>query len=348
MDQLQIGDRPVGRSQPTFVVAEAGNNHNGDFDTAKQLVEVAAEAGADAVKFQTGRAERTYVENSGGVDYLDEDKSIYETVKELEMPYEWIPELADYADEQGIVFLSTPFDERSTDELDPYVPAYKIASYTMSHHLFLEYVASKDKPVVLSTGTHTLEEVREAVSVLREAGQENIVLLQCVAAYPTPLEGINVRVVETLREEFDVPSGLSDHTTHPSAAPAAAAALGAAVVEKHFTLDKSMEGPDHEFALEPDELERMVTAIRNTDAALGTPEKKIYDAERELYDFARRGIQASRDIESGEEITEDAVSVLRAGKRQRGLEPKYFDDVIGSTAASPVPKWDGIDWDDLE
>jgi N-acetylneuraminate synthase len=342
---MKMGGKDL--SEGTFVIAEAGSNHNGDLDTAKELIDVAAEAGADAVKFQTFRAEDLYVQDSGEADYLDDDRSIYEIIESMEMPYDWIPKLRDYCEDAGVLFMSTPFDERSADELEEYVPAYKIASYTMSHHPFLRHVASKDKPIVMSTGAHELDEVRESVEVLRDAGADDIILLHCVASYPAPPESANVRAVEMLRDEFSVPTGLSDHTLNPVTAPSAAVALGASVVEKHFTLDKSMEGPDHEFALEPDELDEMVTAIRKTEKVLGSGEVDVLDAEEELHEIARRRIHAARDIESGETISEEDVEVLRSGKRKKGLEPKFYEEVVGNEAKKAISEGEGVTWEDV-
>jgi N-acetylneuraminate synthase len=347
METFDIGDRTVGPGEPTFVIAEAGSNHNGGLKTAKELIDVAVEAGADAVKFQTFRAADLYVEESGEVEYLDDNRRIYDIIESMEMPYEWIPELYDYCDSSGIYFLSTPFDERSAEELEEYVPAWKVASYTSSHVPFLEHLAETDKPIIMSTGAHELDEVGESVDVLRDAGVSDLVLLQCTAAYPTPLSDVNVRVVSTLQETFDVPAGLSDHTLDPVTAPSAAVVLGGAVVEKHFTLDKSMEGPDHEFALEPDELDRMITAIRNTERALGSPEKSVLTVEEELYEKARRAIHATADIGAGEEFTEDNVAVLRPGDQEAGLHPKFYDEVVGKTAARSIGKAEGLQWDDV-
>ncbi|MGQ3330757.1 N-acetylneuraminate synthase family protein [Halorubrum sp. FL23] len=347
MNSFEIGGQPVGLGEPAFVIAEAGSNHNGDLDTAKELIDVAAEAGADAVKFQTFRAEDLYVEESGEVEYLDDDRSIYDIIESMEMPYEWIPELHDYCLDREIQFMSTPFDERSAEELAEYVPAWKVASYTSSHTPFLRHLAGTDKPIIMSTGAHEIDEVFESVSALREAGVEDLVLLQCVAAYPTPLSEINVRVVETLQEEFGVLSGLSDHTFDPVTAPSAAVALGASIVEKHFTLDKSMEGPDHEFALEPDELDRMVSAIRDTEAALGTGEKRVLEVEQELHDKARRAIHATEEIATGDKFTPSNVDVLRPGDRKPGLQPKFYDEVIGRVAATNIQSGSGIHWKDV-
>jgi N-acetylneuraminate synthase len=348
MEGFHVGDRRVGPDEPAFVVAEAGSNHNGDLGTAKELIDVAADAGADAVKFQTFRAEDLYVEDSGEVEYLDDDRSIYEIIESMEMPYEWIPELHEHCRDRGVQFMSTPFDERSAEELAEYVPAWKVASYTSSHHPFLRYLAGTDKPVVMSTGAHELEEVRESVDVLREADCADLVLLQCVAAYPTPLSDINVRVVRTLRETFGVLSGLSDHTLDPVTAPTAAVALGASVVEKHFTLDNSMEGPDHQFALEPDELDAMVTAIRDTEAALGSGEKRVADIEIELHDAARRYVQATTEIPAGTRFTEENVGVLRPGRNDSGLPPRSYEDVLGERAVRDIEPGEGIRWDDVK
>lgn len=348
MAAFSIGDRPIGPGEETFIIAEAGSNHNGDLDIAKELIDVAADAGADAVKFQTFRAEDLYVKDSGEVEYLDDDRSIYEIIEDMEMPYDWIPDLHDYCRENGIYFMSTPFDERSADELAEYVPAWKVASYTSSHHPFLRYLAGTDKPIVMSTGAHELSEVRESVDVLRDAGADEFALLQCVAAYPTPLEDINVRVVETLIDEFGAPAGLSDHTLDPVTAPSTAVALGASIVEKHFTLDKTMEGPDHQFALEPDELDAMVSAIRDTETALGSHKKQVLEVESELYDKARRTIHAAADIDAGERFTEDNLKILRPGERAAGLDPKFYDDVLGKTAARDIGCSEGIQWEDVE
>lgn len=348
MAEFHIGDQPIGPDEPTYVIAEAGSNHNGDLDLAKELIDVAAAAGADAVKFQTFRAEDLYVEDSGDVEYLDDDRSIYDIIESMEMPYEWIPTLHDYCHEQGVQFLSTPFDERSADELAEYVPAWKVASYTSSHVPFLRHLADTDKPIVMSTGAHELGEVRESVDVLQEANVSGLALLQCVAAYPTPIEDINVRVIETLREEFSVPAGLSDHTLDPVTAPAASVAIGGSIVEKHFTLDKSMEGPDHEFALEPAELDAMITAIRDTECALGSGDKTVQKVETELRRKARRSIHTIRDIEAGETVTEDNIKILRSGEQTPGLAPKHYTEIIGATATRDIDKGEGVQWDDID
>jgi N-acetylneuraminate synthase len=199
----------------------------------------------------------------------------------------------------------------------------------------------------MSTGAHNLEEIEESVAALQNTSVSDLVLLQCVAAYPTPLSEINLRVIETLREEFDVLTGLSDHTLDPVTAPTGAVALGASVVEKHFTLDKSMEGPDHEFALEPDELNQMVSSIRDTEAALGTKQKSVLDVENELYEKGRRAIQAVTTIKAGEEFNPENVKVLRPGTQETGIHPKFYDEILGKTAAQNIQKGEGVQWNDV-
>jgi N-acetylneuraminate synthase len=335
---MNIGRRTIAGDAPTYVIAEAGSNHNGDLATAKQLIDVAVDAGADAVKFQTFRAAELYVEDSGTVEYLDDPRPIYEIIEAMEMPYEWIPELHAYCSERAIDFLSTPFDPRSAAELEPYVPAWKVASYTASHLPFLRELAATGKPIIMSTGAHTVEEVAESVAALEEAGVAGLVLLHCVAAYPTPLEAINVRTMQLLAERFDVPVGLSDHTTDPVAAPAAAAALGASVIEKHITLDRTMDG----------ELTAMIAQIRSTATAVGRPVDDILPEESELHEIARRSIYARSQIARGEAITPENTKIVRSGGKQHGLAPKAFERILGARAAQDIDADEPITSDVLE
>lgn len=341
---MRVRNRALERGEPTYVIAEAGSNHDGDLDTAMELIDAAAAAGADAVKFQTFRAAEMYVEPSGE----DDAAEMYDAVSAVEMPYDWIPRLHDRCRERGVDFLSSPFDGRSVAQLDEYVPAFKVGSSILSHHRFLEVLAGTGKPIIASTGAHTLDEVRDAVAVLRDAGASDIALLHCVSAYPTPLDGINVRAISRLAEAFDLPVGLSDHTTEPTIAPCAAVALGGCIVEKHVTLDSTQEGLDHQFALEPDELKRMVTAIRQTERALGSGEVHVADIEEEWYQSARRTVQATDRIEAGERITADAVAVRRSGEHSRGVDPEGYEEVVGAVARRAISKGDGITPADIE
>jgi N-acetylneuraminate synthase len=332
MNKIRIGQRLVGDGEPCFIIAEAGSNHNRSLERAKRLIDVAADAEADAVKFQTFRAAKLYPKAAGTSDYLNISKSIYDLIAEMELPYEWIPALADYCSEKAIVFLSSVFDERSSDLLDPHLPAFKIASYEITHIPLIRYVAKKGKPVIISTGTANLEEVREAVEEFRQTGNDQIILMQSTASYPAPVDSLNVRAVQTLKQTFSVPAGLSDHSRDPVVGPVAAVALGANLIEKHFTLSNELPGPDHRFALEPAELRLMIQKVREAEKALGDGEKAMHPIEAELRGFARRSIFAVRQIAEGEVFSEENVAVLRCGKLPAGLPPKYYPELLGRRA----------------
>lgn len=333
---VKIGGREVGEGHPCFIVAEAGSNHNGSLALARQLIDVAAEAGAGAVKFQLFRASKLYPRQAGQSDYLKMDRPIYDIIAEMEMPYEWLPELAEYAGKKGLCFLASAFDEESVDRLEPWVPAFKIASYEMTHLPLVRHIASKGKPVILATGTATLEEVRETVECIRKTGNRSLILMQCTASYPAPLGSLNVRAQVTLREEFGVPAGLSDHSRDPLAGPLAAVALGAHILEKHFTLSNQLPGPDHAFAVEPHELKEMVRQVRQVEQALGDGRKVVQPVERELREFARRQVVALKEIVPGEFFTRENAAVLRRGKLEAGLEPKLYDALLGKTARRKI------------
>lgn len=347
MEKLRIGKRTVGEGEPCFVIAEAGSNHNGKLEQAKKLIDEAARAGADAVKFQLFKAEKLYVKTAGSADYLKDGKSIFQIIKDMELPEEWLGTLASYCDKRGVIFLSSVFDEESADLLDKYVPAHKIASYECNHVPLIRHVARKGKPVIISTGASTMEEIKDAVDAVRSEGGK-LALLQCTAKYPAPLTAVNVRVVQTLKEKFNVPTGFSDHSREPFIAPLAAVALGASIIEKHFTLDNSLPGPDHKFALEPHELKLFVEYIRGTEKALGTSEKFVIPEEKELYEFAKRSIHAIKDIRKGEKFTDENIAALRPGKAGRGLPPKYLEQIIGKKAKRDISVWKGIVAGDFE
>jgi sialic acid synthase SpsE/RimJ/RimL family protein N-acetyltransferase len=254
----------------------------------------------------------------------------------MEMPYEWLPVLSDACRERRIEFLVSVFDEDSADRVDPYVKAFKIASYEMTHLPLLRHVAAKGKPVIVSTGTATLDEVAESVDAFFATGNRNLVLMQCTAAYPAALDALNVRAIAALRDRFDVPVGFSDHSRDPIVAPVAAVACGACVLEKHFTPSNALEGPDHRFAVEPAELRSMVQAIRDAEAALGSAVKTVAPVEQELRAFARRSIFARRPIARGEVFTTDNTAVLRCGQHEPGLPPARYETVLGRRATRPV------------
>lgn len=337
MQSFTIREKHIGIGAPVYVIAEAGSNHNRDLDMAHQLIDVAAKARADAVKFQTFKADRLYPKSAGSSDYLGVDTPIYEIIKAMEMPPEWLPELRQHAHEQNLAFISTPFHEEAVELLDEYVDAFKIASYEMTHDPLLRAVASCGKPVFISTGASELEEARHAVDVLQQSGCSELVVFQCTASYPAAPETANVRALVTMQRELGVMTGLSDHTRDPTAAPMAAVALGAVAIEKHFTLSNTLSGPDHGYAVEPDELARLVQGVRRTEQVLGTGVKEVLPAEEELHSFARRSIFTTQPIQSGEAFSKENIDILRAGKLGSGLPPAEWETVLRAVAAHDLP-----------
>lgn len=344
---ISVGSKQWGDGNPCFVIAEAGSNHNGKMEQAKLLIDAAAAGGADAVKFQLFRASRLYPKGAGQSDYLKESRPIYDIIREMEMPYEWLPELAAYCKERGILFMASAFDEESVDRLDPFVSVHKVASYEMTHGPLLQAVARKGKPVILSTGTADFSEVREAVENFRASGNKELALMQCTAAYPAPLESLNVRAIATMKEAFGLPVGLSDHSRDPLIGPLTAVAVGANLIEKHFTLSNALPGPDHAFALEPQELRIMVRKIREAERALGTGEKKAHASETELKSFARRSIFAIQEVAPGEELTPSNIAVLRCGKLPPGLQPNEYPRLLGRRAKRRIPVESAIQQSDF-
>ncbi|OPX84997.1 MAG: Spore coat polysaccharide biosynthesis protein SpsE [Pelotomaculum sp. PtaB.Bin104] len=332
MDSFRIGSKSIGEGHPCFIIAEAGSNHNGNLQQAKILVDIAVEAGADAVKFQNFKADKLYPKNAGKPGYLKSEKPIHEMIKTMEMPQDWIPELAGYCARNNIIFISTPFDEESADLLDPYVEVFKIASYEMTHIPLLRHVARKGKPLIISTGTANMDEVRHTVDVVRHEGNERIILLQCTASYPAALESLNLRAIKTMRQTCGVLTGLSDHSRDPVIGPCAAVALGACCVEKHFTVSNLLPGPDHKFAVEPDELRRMVQSIRATEACMGAGDKVALEVEKELRIFARRSIFTVNRIKKGEKFTCENIAVLRCGELGYEFSPEEYEQVLNRTA----------------
>jgi sialic acid synthase SpsE/RimJ/RimL family protein N-acetyltransferase len=339
-----------------YVIAEAGSNWRmgtpkRDREMARALIDVAVLAGANAVKFQTYRPESVYVENAGSSDYLSENgisESIRDIFTDLAMPYDLIGELAEYSRQQGIDFMSTPFSRADFEAVDPYVAIHKIASYEISHVRLLELAARSGKPLILSTGASTEADIAWAVNTFYANGGTRLCLLQCTAKYPAPLDSLNLNTIPWLKRRFGVPAGLSDHSRDPVFGPLAAVALGAQVIEKHYTLDNRLPGPDHPFALTPDELTRMVQAIRAAEQVTGTGIKEILPAEAELSTYARRGVQAIRPIAKGERLLEDEnIAILRPGKQRLGLHPRFMDALNGRPAQRDIPLGDGIfaeDW----
>jgi N,N'-diacetyllegionaminate synthase len=325
------------RRPPVYIIAEAGVNHNGDMVLARRLVDAASAAGADAVKFQTFRAEEIVTAGAQKADYQKKssgaDESQFSMLKRLELDADAHRDLLAHCKEAGIHFLSTPFDAHSLDMLLKLgLPAIKIPSGEITNLPYLRHAGAKGKRIILSTGMCTLDEVRQAVDALAAAGMpaQDITLLHCNTQYPTPLEDANLLAMRTLQEAFpECGVGYSDHTAGITC-PMAAAALGATVVEKHFTLDRNMDGPDHAASIEPDELAAMVRFIRETEQALGSGDKSPSPSERDNILIARRFLVADRPIAKGEPFTEDNMAARRTGRG--GISPMRWDEIIGTPA----------------
>ena len=317
------------------IIAEAGVNHNGNMTMAKKLVDAAAYAGADLVKFQTFKAETLVTQSTEKAEYqknlTGEGESQFEMIKKLELDRAAHESLIDYCNQKNIQFLSTAFDHDSIDLLaELNIPFYKIPSGEITNLPYLRHVGRMDKPVVMSTGMATFEEVRAAMEVLLDAGveKENLTILHCNTEYPTPMQDVNLRAMLTIRNELDVAVGYSDHTLGIEI-PVAAVAMGATVIEKHFTLDRTLTGPDHAASLEPNELEAMVVAIRNIEKAMGEGVKKPSPSETKNIAVIRKSIVAKKDIKKGEVFSDSNLDIKRPGT---GLTPMIWDELIGSRA----------------
>ena len=318
-----------------FIIAEAGVNHNGSIELAYKLIDIAVEAGADAVKFQTFKAENLVTKSADKADYqkqtTDESESQFEMIKKLELDVETHKELITYCQEKNIMFLSTPFDSDSINLLNELnLKIFKVPSGEITNLPYLKHIGTLRKQVILSTGMSTLKEVGDALAILTNAGtlNENITVLHANTMYPTPMEDVNLNAMQTIHKEFGVAVGYSDHTLGIEV-DIAAVAMGASIIEKHFTLNKAMEGPDHKASLEPEELKAMVSAIRNIEKALGSNEKILSPSEEVNLNIARKSIVASCPIRKGELLSEKNISTKRPGT---GISPMKWDEIIGTIA----------------
>ncbi len=325
-----------------FVIAEAGVNHNGTIELAKQLIDVASDAGADAVKFQTFKAKRVVSKNAKKALYQqksmqEENESQFEMLQRLELDTAAHRELMEYCTSRGITFLSTPFDLESVELLDDLgLEIFKIPSGEITNLPYLRAIAKLDKKVVLSTGMATMQEIRDAFYTLLGGGtkRENITILHANTMYPTPLEDVNLRAMLSIEREFGVAVGYSDHTLGIDV-PIASVAMGASVIEKHFTLSRTLPGPDHKASLEPDELKAMVRSIRNIEKALGSFEKKPSPSETENIIATRKSIVAAKEIKKGEVLCEDNLDVKRPAS---GISPMKWDEILGKIAKKNYAK----------
>ncbi len=331
-----------------LIIAEAGVNHNGSLELALNLVDAAKESGADAVKFQTFRADCLATRTAHKAAYqertTENSESQFEMLKRLELDASAHRHLMDHCRKIGIQFLSSPFDMQSTDLLAAMdLPVYKVPSGEITNFPFLEHVASKGRPIILSTGMSTLGEVEEAVSALRAAGASQLTLLHCVTEYPAPYAEVNLRAMLTLKSAFGLPVGYSDHTPGIEIS-IAAVALGAEVIEKHFTLDRTLPGPDHAASLEPSELKQMVDAIRHVEVALGTGVKAPAPCEIPNMSVARKSVVASQALSAGHQLTVSDMDIKRPGN---GLAPRLLSALVGRTLRKEIEKDEVIHWDHL-
>lgn len=348
MPELSIAGRLIGDGQPPYLIAEAGVNHNGSPDLALRLVDAAADAGADAVKFQTFHADSLATADAPQAAYQRERAaaaSQVEMLRALELPAEALRACSRRAAERGLAFLSTPFDLASVQLLaEVGVPAFKVGSGDLTNLVLLRAVAGHGLPMLVSTGMATLDEVGAAVADIRAHGDPPLALLQCTSAYPAAEEDANLRAMATLAERFGVPVGYSDHTLGTAVATAAAA-LGAALIEKHLTLDRSMPGPDHAASLEPSGFADLATAVRQAHAALGDGVKLPRADEEDARHIARRSLVLSRPLRAGEEVAEGDLDAMRPAG---GISPLRLDQVIGRRAARDLPAWRILGPEDLD
>jgi N-acetylneuraminate synthase/N,N'-diacetyllegionaminate synthase len=337
LQSINIDNKTISKTSPVFIIAEAGVNHNGNLEMAKDLIKRAAACGADCIKFQTFKAERVVTKYAPKAKYqmgtTDKAESQLDMLKKIELRPEDHAELKEITEELDMVFLSTPYNFEDIDILENIgVSAYKVASGQIVELPFLRKIASKEKPVLLSTGMATLEEIDEALATILETGNEKVVLLQCTTNYPSKIEDANLRVIPAFQSEFSTLTGYSDHTVGEEAA-ISVVALGARIIEKHFTLDKNLQGPDHSSSMIPDEFNTFVRKIRRVETALGSAIKTPTKIEKENAVGMRRSIVASRNIKKGETINEESITFKRPAN---GLAPRFYDNITGKRATRDI------------
>lgn len=343
---MRIGSADIGSGHPVYVIAELSANHGGSLDTARELVIAAAEAGANALKVQTFTADTITIDSRADAFRISagtvwDGRTLHDLYAEAAMPWEWQPELQELAERHGLTFFSSPFDVSAVEFLESMaVPAYKIASAEIVDIGLIERVAATRKPMIISTGMATYDEVSEALNAARRAGASEIALLKCTSAYPAPPDEVNLRTIPAMAEAFDVPVGLSDHT-FGVAVPVAAVAMGAAIIEKHVTLRRADGGPDGGFSLEPAELAEMIAQIRVAERALGTVNYTPTASEVESRSL-RRSLFVVEDVRAGDVFTESSVRSIRPG---HGLHPRHLSEVIGRRATRHASRGTPMSWD---
>ena len=330
----------------SFIIAEIGVNHNGDINLAKKMIKSASECGVDAVKFQTFKSEDLVTKSAKTAQYQKKnsnENSQFEMLKKLELTFDDFKELKDYASKCNVIFISSPFDIKRVDLLEGLnVLLYKLGSGELNNFELIDYVQKTKKPMILSTGMATLEEIKETYDFIEN--KDNLVILHCITGYPTSFEEANLNFIKTLQSELDVPIGFSDHSPGIEL-PIAAVALGACVVEKHFTLDKTLEGPDHKASLNPVEFKAMVDAIRNVEVAMGDGIRRFSENELEIKKIARKSIILNENISEGMAIEKNMLSIKRPGT---GIAPKYINQVIGKKVNKYLDKNTVLKWEYLE
>jgi N,N'-diacetyllegionaminate synthase len=345
---ITIKNRIVGIGHPCFVIAEAGVNHNGEFDLAKKLVDASVAAHADAVKFQTYIPEGVVVENADIAEYaknnLGKNVKQIDMLKKCALSYNEFTALKAYCDSKDIIFLSSPHSFDAIDFLDDLIPAYKFGSGDLTNIPALQYAAKKKKPMILGTGMATLEEVRHAYRAVTSMGNTQIILLHCTTNYPCSFENVNLRAMNTMQQELNCLVGYSDHTLG-YLIPTIAVALGASVIEKHITLDKNLPGPDHKASLEPRELTEMIRQIRTVEMILGSSEKKPAESETAIRDIVRKSVITARNIRKGEIITRDMLVIKRPGI---GISPAEIEKIIGKKTRKDISADEILRWDMVE
>lgn len=347
--EIRIGDKIIGNNNHTFIIAELSANHIHNFDIAIKTINAIKEAGADAVKLQTYTADTITIDSDN--EYfrirqgtLWDGKTLYKLYQEAYTPWEWQPQLKAIAEDLGLICFSSPFDKTAVNFLENMsVPAYKVASFEITDIPLIEYIASKGKPIIISTGIATLADIEEAVNACKRMGNEQIILLKCTSEYPSPLEDINLNTIPNLKDTFKTLVGLSDHTLGISV-PIAAVALGAKVIEKHFILDRNLGGPDAAFSLEPEEFKAMIEAVREVEKALGKVSYELTDKVRKSREFSR-SLFVVEDMEKGEVFNDQNVKSIRPGF---GLHPRYLQNVMGKRAAKIIRKGTPFAWNLVE
>lgn len=347
--QLIISHKTISRNSPTFIIAEISANHLQSFDNAVKLIKEAKKAGADAVKLQTYTpdtitidCDNKYFQITQGTVW--DGTTLYKLYQEAYTPWEWQPKLKKIAEDEGLICFSSPFDKTAVDFLeDMNVPAYKIASFEINDIPFIEYIASKRKPIIMSTGIATLSDIEEALSACKRMDNEQVALLKCTSTYPSPLEDINLKVIPNMKETFDCIVGLSDHTLGHTVA-LGAVALGAKIVEKHITLSRASGGPDAKFSMEPDEFKEMVIRIRELEKAMGQVTYELTEKQKKSREHSR-SLFVVKDIKKGEVLTRENIRSIRPGF---GLATKYIKDILGKKARYDIPKGTPLDWSQIE